>query len=257
MKKILFASAALICLCAFQLSADCGCDNDQHCCNRCTTGPIGSTGAQGASGQTGPTGNVGPTGNIGVTGPSGLIGPTGASGPTGLTGPTGPTGATGITGPSGPPGGTGSTGPAAPIGLASSNTETTQSFVGPTSDINLLYENNAYTPIGITHTTPNKSFSIIVSGIYLVNFTLNIDHTPFVDGNNSAATFDLLVNGIPAEPTPMISISGTPAVKEATATTMLILNTGDVVNVRLSTLSSTGTEFDVTSTNINFTRMAP
>ncbi|XOQ44824.1 MAG: hypothetical protein ACFWTN_10330 [Clostridium sp.] len=198
------------------------------------TGPTGDTGPTGPAGDTGPTGpagDTGPTGPTGDTGPTGPAGDTGPTGPTGDTGPTGPAGDTGPTGPTGdigPTGPTGDTGPTGPTGPG----VTTYGYVYTQGAVTVLAGgdisfSNSGTLSGVSHTPGTTAVVVMVSGMYQINYSVNIATT----GVNAAIA--IAVNGVVEASTDVLSVTGTGVIS---GTAILPLTAGDSVTLRNDSL---------------------
>lgn len=216
------------------------------------------------SGPTGPTGpNNGFTGPTGPTGPNtGFTGPTGTTGPTGNIGPTGPTGPNnGFTGPTGNIGPTGPTGPKGTISFnvrgkaISSNSLTviipTLSEVRPPG---LNTSQSFYTLGGIWSFNPsNVSF-------YVVNVSIptlfNILYRGELTVINASYDFyiNLYVNNIlVARNNYYNNIVGFNYTVPFLLNSIQLLNTNDIVDVKIQNLSNTyPLTFNVTPTNTEF-----
>jgi hypothetical protein len=192
------------------------------------TGPTGPTGDIGPTGPTGDTGPTGPTGDTGPTGPTGDTGPTGPAGDTGPTGPTGdigPTGPTGDTGPTGPAGDTGPTGPTGP-GVTTYGYVYTQGAVTVLAGGDISFSNSG-TLSGVSHTPGTTAVVVMVSGMYQINYSVNIATT----GVNAAIA--IAVNGVVEASTDVLSVAGTGVIS---GTAILPLTAGDSVTLRNDSL---------------------
>jgi hypothetical protein len=186
------------------------------------TGDIGPTGPAGDTGPTGPTGDIGPTGPTGDTGPTG---PTGDIGPTGPTGDTGPTGPTGDIGPTGPAGDTGPTGPTGP-GVTTYGYVYTQGAVTVLAGGDISFSNSG-TLSGVSHTPGTTAVVVMVSGVYQINYSVNVATT----GVNAAIA--IAVNGVVEASTDVLSVAGTGVIS---GTAILPLTAGDSVTLRNDSL---------------------
>ncbi|MFU0832875.1 MAG: Collagen triple helix repeat protein [Oscillospiraceae bacterium] len=198
------------------------------------TGPTGPTGDMGPTGPTGDTGPTGPTGDTGPTGPTGDVGPTGPTGDTGPTGPTGDTGPTGPTGDMGPTGPTGDTGPTGPTGDTGPTGPgvTTYGYVYTQGAVTVLAGgditfSNSGTLSGVSHTPGTTAVVVMVSGMYQINYSVNIATT----GVNAAIA--IAVNGVVEASTDVLSVAGTGVIS---GTAILPLSAGDSVTLRNDSL---------------------
>jgi hypothetical protein len=135
------------------------------------TGPAGLNGTNGTNGTNGVDGSPGPTGPAGTNGEQGPTGPAGINGTNGTNGeqgPTGPVGTNGSQGPTGPAGANGSQGPTGPVGLSKqiSYIQNQNVLVGAGSPSS-----------GYTATTFGSTFSVSVTGIYIINFNVTFNTT--------------------------------------------------------------------------------
>lgn len=203
----------------------------------------------------GATGVPGPTGPQGMTGATGNIGSTGASGPTGVTGPTGPSGGLGFTGSTGV---TGPTGPAIAGAIASLfDTQTTSLVVTAPTATNVTFDSQDFPPQGITYTLPASVFFVNQTGLYLVNWTIDVNSLSLF-----TASVSLFQNGIEVNPQPNLQFqvgAGAPSNQLILGSKLLVLNAGEPITLTIvpSPLTPTGTVLSVGSQVINFTLITP
>lgn len=231
------------------------------------TGPAGQQGVQGVTGVQGPQGIqgvTGATGSIGLQGATGPTGPRGATGIQGITGVTGPQGQTGSIGPQGVTGNIGQTGIQGPQGVTGPQGATGPAGLSPA--YGQLFVDNGSTSITLAAastytkltqwtttnlsatTTPSVANSNIVvntGGVFAVNVQIsasmaasaNYNYAVFVNGTRSAALTGFVNAALGTNM--VISLSG-----------LINFNSGDIVDLRVSTSNIGGTT--VTLTNGNF-----
>ena len=224
------------------------CENPQR------TGPTGMVGATGPQGDTGPTGPAGSNGLTGETGPRGVFG---------IIGHIGSIGATGSTGPSGGTGPTGATGPALATAVASlfDSGATGRSVTGFTG-VDVTFDSQNFAPQGIIYTLPASTFSVAVSGLYLVNWSINlaVPNPPFPFSIGSISLFQ---NGIETNPQPNISFdidaNNGASFQQVFGSKLLILNAGEPITltITLSPLSQINNPMFYSGPTINFSLITP
>ncbi len=182
-------------------------------------------------GPTGATGATGPTGATGTTGPTGATGATGATG-TGTTGATGPVGPTGTTGPVGPTGATGAS--FAYLATVTSSTQNVSMLRPiPFDTPGVTAATFAFNIIPLTLNLPDTppgsvdTFEIVVPGVYLVDYGVNVTNT-----DDTAHFMTIAVNGNLLFPTKTtLRVAGCCAPEIVANSYLLELFAGDLVQL--------------------------
>lgn len=236
--------------------------------NSAQGGGIGSPGPRGATGPTGPVGPIGiqgPTGSVGPQGLQGILGPTGSIGAQGIQGPTGPlgpTGSIGTIGPVGPTGSIGGVGPAGPTGtigatgplgvspcygqLFVDGGSTAVSLPAASTYVKLTQWTTSNLSLATTPSVANSNIVVNTTATFECNVQIsasmaasaNYNYAIFVNGSRNTAITGW-VNAVLAT-NMTISLSG-----------LLALNSGDIVDVRVSTSNIGGTTVSLTNGNFS------
>ena len=175
-----------------------------------STGPTGAAGADGATGATG------------AAGPAGATGVTGAAGPAGATGATGATGAAGPTGPTGPANGLNAYG-----GKYSNTSQTLNLLLGSQTLVALAQTMPAS---NVTYTTAN-SVTVGQTGVYEINYLLTASVSLA-----TTLTVAVRANGTNIPATEIIRGLSVGTVTTFTASSIVSLNSGDILDLAVSAL---------------------
>lgn len=153
----------------------------------------------------------------GPTGPTGSTGPTGTTGAQGVLGPIGPTGPTGLTGP------TGESNVSAYGSFYTTTSQGLSTVVVPPNRL-IVFENTARA-LNIAPGVNDDSFLIGQSGIYLVEFGVNVIPIP----DFSPPLLNFFVNGVGG----IVSsgVLNTFANTSSSLTTIVSLNAGDIISI--------------------------
>lgn len=188
------------------------------------TGPAGAT--SGILGPTGPTGNTGPTGPTGATG----IGETGATGNTGETGATGSTGSTGATG---------STGGGDIWSIPSG-----QGYVAPSVDRFASFFHNGLSVAAAATTEANRTFTYNGTSPLTLS-RLSVIQSEIVNTLDASITLTIRTGATIGTMTDtLLSVTFDPgslpnSVEQDNVNSVVIV-TGDIISLKLSSASITG-----------------
>ena len=208
MKKYLLMSLFAVSLLSFQTQAEAanGC-----CCTDCVCppGPQGPRGAQGIQGVQGTQGELGATGAPGIQGPTGAQGPCcGGGGPTGGTGPSRPV----------------------------ANVYSVVDQLIPSLGVVVFEDSNVVTvgdfDISLAPTT--GEVTILTSGVYRLNWTVEGQLTPPFPAPVPAWSFTLFLDGVPIPGSTFSSFTLFPAEATSTAagTVVVPVTAGQVLTLR-------------------------
>lgn len=213
-------------------------------------GPQGSTGAQGPQGFQGP---AGPQGSTGAQGPAGPQGPTGTQGPAGIQGPAGPTGATGAPGVQGPVGPTGATGEQGEPGTSASGLTAYGGlynagaqlvfFTAPDTDVQVRL--NTAMPLQNVTASGNNTLTIQISGNYLVDYNILLNTSKALDASISVRRNGAVIASTRGSQT--LAVDDTAGISydgRLSATTIVALNSGDVLDLVISVLRTLPSNLD-------------